>query len=178
MPTQCKPVMLRPHTLQEARRDCRAPWRPPSLGTASTWSSGTRRTTRRPSTATTPGKQSGAAHRHDNLTWFCQVLVQVSDYFLWNCRWKESSWVYTELNWCLHIFWHIDCSRSSSGAGSPDLWSEPAVFGDRARFIDYGGSQPAVLSISDVSKFHDEGKLAISMTSMKYGSEALSLSFK
>ena len=74
----------------------------------------------------------------------------------------------------------IDCSRSSSGAGagSPDLWSEPAVFGGRARFIDYGGSQPAVLSISDVSKFHDEGKLAISMTSMKYGSEALSLSFK
>ena len=60
------------------------------------------------------------------------------------------------------------CSRSSSGAGSPDLWSEPSVFGDRARFIDYGGSQPAVLAISDVSKFHDEGKLAISMTSMKY----------
>ena len=60
------------------------------------------------------------------------------------------------------------CSRSSSGAGSPDLWSEPSVFGDRARFIDYGGSQPAVLAISDVSKFHDEGKLAISMPSMKY----------
>ena len=71
-------------------------------------------------------------------------------------------------------FQNIDsCSRSRSGAGAgvPDLWSEPSVFGDRAEFIDYGGSQPAVLAISDVSKFHDEGKLTISMTSMKYASE-------
>ena len=53
-------------------------------------------------------------------------------------------------------------SRSSGGGGAPDLWSEPSVFGDRAKFIDYNGvqqsgQQPAVLSISDVSKFHDEG---------------------
>jgi len=57
-------------------------------------------------------------------------------------------------------------SRSSGAGGAPDLWSEPSVFGDRAKFIDYNGlqqssgqpAQPAVLSISDVSKFHDEGE--------------------
>ena len=55
-----------------------------------------------------------------------------------------------------------------SRAGTPDLWSEPSVFGDRARFLDYS-SQPsgvwsqhsAVLKIMDVSKLHDEGKLAL-----------------
>lgn len=56
-------------------------------------------------------------------------------------------------------------SRSSTGGGVPDLWSEPSVFGDRAKFIDYSGgahhSQPAVLSIADVSKFHDEGILTL-----------------
>ena len=63
-------------------------------------------------------------------------------------------------------------SRSSNGGGAPDLWSEPSVFGDRAKFIDYTGvhltgqqQQPAVLSISDVSKFHDEGILTLKLQS-------------
>ena len=63
-------------------------------------------------------------------------------------------------------------SRSSNGGGAPDLWSEPSVFGDRAKFIDYTGvhltgqqQQPAVLSISDVSKFHDEGILTSKLQS-------------
>ena len=45
-----------------------------------------------------------------------------------------------------------------SRTGSPDLWSEPEVFGDRAVFRDYSGSQPAVLSVSGVSKQEDEGE--------------------
>ena len=46
-------------------------------------------------------------------------------------------------------------SRTSSG--SPDLWSEPAVFGQRAVFRDYNGVRPAVLAIREVSKEKDEG---------------------
>ena len=30
-----------------------------------------------------------------------------------------------------------------SRAGAPDLWSEPSVFGDRARFIDYSSGLPS-----------------------------------
>ena len=65
-----------------------------------------------------------------------------------------------------------------SRAGAPDLWSEPSVFGGRARFIDYSSGQPsgvfterersqhsAVLKIVDVSKLHDEGKLVLSISS-------------
>lgn len=66
-----------------------------------------------------------------------------------------------------------------SRAGAPDLWSEPSVFGDRARFIDYSSGlhsgvfieregfkqQSAVLKIVDVSKLHDEGKLVLSISS-------------
>ena len=44
-----------------------------------------------------------------------------------------------------------------SRTGSPDLWSEPSVFGERAVFRDYGGAQPAALAISEVTKENDEG---------------------
>merc|ERR1719411_2217883 len=45
-----------------------------------------------------------------------------------------------------------------SRTGSPDLWSEPAVFGQRAVFRDYNGVRPAVLAIREVSKEKDEGE--------------------
>ena len=45
------------------------------------------------------------------------------------------------------------------GGGAPDLWSEPSVFGDRAIFRDFKGTQPAVLTVSAVTKFRDEGML-------------------
>ena len=43
-----------------------------------------------------------------------------------------------------------------SRTGSPDLWSEPSVFGQRAVFRDYNGARPAVLNIKEVSKENDE----------------------
>ena len=45
-----------------------------------------------------------------------------------------------------------------SRTGSPDLWSEPSVFGDRAVFQDYAGAHPAVLALSQVTKQEDEGR--------------------
>ena len=53
-----------------------------------------------------------------------------------------------------------------SRAGAPEQWSEPSVFGERARFIDYAGPGSA-LKIVDVSKLHDEGKLNLDINIMK-----------
>ena len=44
-----------------------------------------------------------------------------------------------------------------SRTGSPELWSEPSVFGQRAVFRDYNGARPAVLAIKEISKENDEG---------------------
>lgn len=65
----------------------------------------------------------------------------------------------------VHIFEEsnlsYDSRASSMGGGAPELWSEPSVFGDRAVFRDFKGQQQAVLTVSAVTKYKDEGLLLL-----------------